>query len=332
MKILVATRDDIFAIDPLEGLMERAMGLGDRRPTCLAADRWVAGRAWSGTAGAGVLRSDDEGVSWRPAGLDGEEVTAVTASPTERDVVWAGTEPSAVYRSLDAGVTWERSEGLLDLPSSSEWSFPPRPETHHVRWIAPHPADSGRLWVAIEAGALLTTFDGGKTWRDRVPAGPYDTHELAVHADRPDALRVAAGDGYFESEDGGETWSSPERGLEVDYLRSVAIVPGDPEVVVVSAASHAYAAYMAGKSDGRIYRRAGRGAAWERVLDGWPDPPATIAPLLAVGQTPGELWAADERGVHRSGDGGRSWERVAAFPATPPWLRGIAITSDGRLY
>lgn len=324
MRILVATGDELYGVDPARGVMAKAEGLEERGPACLAADPWVAGRAWCGTAGGGVLRSDDEGASWRAVGLDGEEVTAIAASAARRDLVWVGTEPSAIYRSDDAGDSWARARGLLELPSSSEWSFPPRPETHHVRWIACHPGAPGRLWAAIEAGALVTTPDGGHSWRDRVPGGPYDTHELAIHPEQPDTLRVAAGDGYFESRDGGATWTSPRHGLEVGYLRSVAIDPGDPETVIVSAATGPHSAYVAGRSDGRLYRGAA-GGAWERVVEGWPDPPDTIAPLLAAGRLSGELWAADERGVHRSIDGGSSWERVAVYPATPGWLRGLAI-------
>lgn len=327
MTILIATRDEVFDVDLADAEMTVAPSWPDLRPTCLAADPLTAGRAWCGTAAGGVLRTDDGGASWQVVGLEGEEVTAVAASPAERDVVWVGVEPSAVWRSGDGGSTWSRTHGLLDLPSSSTWSFPPRPETHHVRWIACHPAEPGRLWVAIEAGALVKTSDGGRTWQDRSPDGPYDTHELAIHPARPETLRVAAGDGYFESENGGATWSLPEDGLDVGYLRSVAIDPGDPDVVVVSAASHAHAAYAAGRSDGRLYRREG-GGRWHRVLHGWPDPPDTIAPLLMAGVEPGVLWAADERGVHRSGDAGRRWEQVAAFPASPPWLRGLAMTGD----
>ncbi len=322
-KILVATRTTVLSVEPHEGVVREADGLRDLRPTCLAADPWVAGRGWCGTAGGGVARSDDGGGSWRVVGLRGEQITALAPSPTEREVVWAGTEPSALWRSGDGGGTWAQVEELLQLPSSSEWSFPPRPETHHVRWIACDPTDGGRLWVAIEAGALVTTPDGGRSWQDRVSGGPYDTHELAIHPQRPSTLRVAAGDGYFESEDGGVTWSTPERGLEVGYLRSVTIDPGDPDVMVVSGASAPRSAYVAGMSDGRLYRRDGRGP-WERVVVGWPDPPKTIAPLLVGGTEPGELWAADERGLHRSADAGRSWKQIATFAATPSNLRGLA--------
>lgn len=338
MPILVATNRDVVVIDDDRGTSISASGISDR-PTCLAADPLVQGRAWCGTHRDGLFRTDDGGQSWRPVGLAGRLIMAVAASPVERDVVWVGTEPSEVWRSADAGATWEPTSRLETLPSSPEWSFPPKPETHHVRWIACHPLEPGRLWVAIEAGALVSTIDGGRTWRDRVTGGPFDTHELAVHRHAPHTLRVSAGDGYFESDVGGATWRSPDAGLEVGYLRSVAIDPGRPDVVVVSASSGPHTAYVAGHSDGRLYRRvapqhasAGLNTSgsdveegWQRVRDGWPERPATIAPLLCAGAQPGEMWAADERGLHRSDDGGTSWRRIAGYPTSPQHLRGLAL-------
>jgi photosystem II stability/assembly factor-like uncharacterized protein len=323
MQILVATDREVLVIDAERGTSAPARGLSDR-PTALAADGLVDGRAWCGTHRGGVFRSDDGGKSWQPSGLAGRLIMAVAASSAERDVVWAGTEPSAVWRSGDAGNSWEQTSDLTTLHSSSEWSFPPRPETHHVRWIACHPLEPERLWVAIEAGALVSTIDGGRTWRDRVSGGPWDTHELAIHRKAPDTLRVSAGDGYYESDDAGATWHSPRSGLEVGYLRSVAIDPEQPDVVVVSASSGPYSAYIAGRSDGRLYRRVAR-ERWERVHDGWPEPASTIAPLLSAGTKAADLWAADERGVHRSDDGGKSWRRMAGYETSPQHLRGLAL-------
>lgn len=327
MKLIIASQSSVFVVDAAQGTTRVGAGLDGQRPTCLAADPRVQGRAWCGTVSGGVFRSEDGGESWSPVGLREQRLMSLAASPTEADVVWAGTEPSEVWRSRDGGDTWEMTRPLEELPSSGTWAFPPRPETHHVRWIACHPREAGRLWVAIEAGALIATADGGRSWHDRVPGGPYDTHELAVHPAAPTTLRVAAGDGYFESVDGGFTWQHPQAGLEVTYLRSVAIDPGNPEVVVVSAASAPRRAYGAGLSDGRLYRREGEGR-WERVVEGWPDPPATIAPLLVAGREPGELWAADERGVHRSEDGGVRWGQVSRFEERPQYLRGMALNFE----
>ncbi len=323
MSILVATDREVVVVDGERGTSASAQGISDR-PTCLSADPLIQGRAWCGTQRGGVFRSDDGGTSWRSVGLLGKLIMAVTASPVERDLVWVGTEPSEVWRSRDAGTTWEQTHRLETLSSSSEWSFPPRPSTHHVRWIACHPLEPERLWVAVEAGALVSTTDGGRTWRDRVPGGPWDTHELAIHRNAPDVLRVSAGDGYFESDDAGATWRSPSAGLEVGYLRSVVIDPGQPDAVVVSASSGPHSAYVAGRSDGRLYRRLTH-ESWERVRDGWPETPSTIAPLLCAGARAGELWAADERGVHGSDDGGKSWRRAASYAMSPPHLRGLAL-------
>jgi photosystem II stability/assembly factor-like uncharacterized protein len=331
--VLVATGSDVLLVHPETGSVETGSGVDGRRPTCLAAERPRAGSgtiaaAWCGTVGGGVLRTGDGGRTWKPAGLPGAHVTSLAVGPAEAGPIWAGTEPSAVFHSGDGGRTWETTGDLEELPSSPDWAFPPRPETHHVRWIACHPRDPGRLWVAIEAGALVRTGDGGRSWRDRTSDGPRDTHELAVHPDRPETLRVAAGDGYFESHDGGDVWTRPHSGFDVGYLRSVAIDPGDPGVVVVSASSRPRTAYVAGRSDGRLYRREGEGA-WERVRGPWADPPSHIAPLLLAGRERGELWAADERGLYRSGDSARSWERVAAFDPGPANLRGIALLAEG---
>lgn len=324
MTVAVAAPTAVVLIDVARGRTRTVRPVEGMRPTSLVADPTTAGGLWLGTRAHGVWRSDDGGESWHYAGLEGVEVMSLSAGSDGSLLV--GTEPSEIWRTDDHGATWRASEGLEHLPSSDEWAFPPRPDTHHVRWLARRPGDPDRVWAAIEAGALIRSSDGGRHWRDRTEGGPHDTHELAIHAALPDVLRVAAGDGYYESHDGGLTWSTPRLGLEVGYLRSVAIDPGDPEGVVVSASSSPRTAYAAGRGDGRLFRRAGP-ERWTRITDGWPDPPTTIAPLLAPGREAGELWAADERGLHRSTDGGRRWGRVASFDPTPDHLRALVVAA-----
>ena len=177
--------------------------LQEHSAECVAIDPLAPSRVYCGTLGRGVWRSDDGGRSWEPAGsgVTHPAVMSIAVSATESEggagVVYAGTEPSGVFRSADGGASWIESAGLLALPSKAEWSFPPRPDTHHVRWLEPDPVATGRLYVAIEAGALLRTPDGGRTWDDRVPGGPYDTHTAATHRLAPDRVYSAAGDGYF---------------------------------------------------------------------------------------------------------------------------------------
>jgi hypothetical protein len=63
------------------------------------------------------------------------------------------------------------------------------------------------------------------------------------------------------------------------------------------------------------------------VRNGWPEPPTTIAPLLCAGAAAGELWAADERGVHGSDDGGEIWHHAVTYSRPPQHLRGLALVT-----
>jgi hypothetical protein len=123
------------------------------------------------------------------------------------------------------------------VPSAPTWSFPPRPSTSHVRWITPDPLVEGRLFTAIEDGALLRSLDSGEHWEDRKPGGPLDTHTLVMHPLAPNRLYVAAGDGFLQagnsfmqSEDGGQTGYQPDEGLQHHYLWGAAADPANRDL------------------------------------------------------------------------------------------------------
>ena len=286
------------------------------QPQCLAVDPQRPRRLYCGTLDAGMWCSDDGGGEWQQTstGLTHPAVMAVAASTAERASsyapVYAGTEPSAVFRSDDGGSSWHELDGLTSLQSAPTWSFPPRPHTHHVRAIALDPHDGRALFVCIEAGALVRSHDGGQTWEDRVPGGPFDTHTLVLHSRVPGRLYAAAGDGYFESADGGATWARPRGGLRHHYLWSIAVDPDDPGTMVVSASSGPGTAHNAGIADSVIYRRGGSGA-WQQVTTGLPSSRGMTRSVLAAGsREPGSFYAANNHGIFHSPDGGMSWQRL----------------------
>ena len=226
--------------------------------------------------------------------------------------------PSTLSRSDDGGETWRELSALLALPSASSWSFPPKPDTHHVRWIETDPNVDGRLYVAIEAGALVRSDDGGETWQDRVPGGPFDTHTAASHREAKDRLYSAAGDGYFESFDGGENWSRMMDGLQHRYLVGVAVDPADPDTVVVSASAGPYVAYRPGNAEAYVYRKSAR-RPFELAMEGLPGASGTVASRLATHPgEPGVFYAANNHGLFRSQDGRMSWKALGIT-----WPEGV---------
>jgi photosystem II stability/assembly factor-like uncharacterized protein len=300
--------------------------LGGLSPVCVAVDPCGPARVYCGTARGGLLRSRDSGRNWEPvgAGIDHPLVTAVTVAHTEQadgfGSVYAGTEPSAVFRSDTGGNSWVDLAGLRALPSADSWSFPPRPDTHHVRWIEADASVADRVFVAIEAGALVRTFDGGRTWRDRVHGGPYDTHTAATHALAPGRIYSAAGDGYYESTDAGDSWRSPHDGLKHRYLVSVAADPADPDLVVVSATDGPRSAYSPRTAEAYVYRKT-RLQGWQQAMSGLPDGKGTTASRFAThAGEPGVIYTANNRGLFKSVDAGRSWKALDV-----PWPKpGLA--------
>ncbi len=311
------------------GRWEVDLHLAEHQPQCLAIDPLHPRYVYCGTFDEGLWQSADAGATWEhtAGGIDSEKVMAVAVSALEQangaGIVYAGTEPSAIYRSDDQGLSWKELPALRKLPSAASWSFPPRPWTSHIRWLAPDPLVAGRIFAAVEAGALVRSLDGGLSWEDRVPDGPIDTHTLVLHKLAPARLYSAAGDGFMQpgrgfaqSDDGGLSWSRPDEGLAYHYLWSVAADPADPDTLLISAAFGPQQAHNPQAAEAVIYRRSGGvSSPWQLVQAGLPPAQGTLASVLAVHDAePGVFYAANNRGVFRSPDSGLNWE---ALPI--PW-------------
>ncbi len=322
--LYVASRETLVVATDDGGDWTASTALDGRRLECVAATDEAT---LVGTFESGLHRSTDGAETFERVGEAlPDAVTSLAVSPHDPAVVWAGTEPSRVFRSDDGGRTWTERPGLTDLESADEWSFPPRPHTHHVRWLEPHPTEPGRLYVGIEAGALVRTDDGGRTWQDRPPGARRDNHTLATHPDAPERVWTAAGDGYAESSDGGDTWSYPQSGLDHRYCWSLALDPADPETVVVSAASGARSAHSP-PAESYCYRKTGDGP-WERVDDGIPTGEGVLRAVLERGDAAGELYAANDHGLYRSTDAGASWTELPVdWPerCRERTIRGLAV-------
>jgi photosystem II stability/assembly factor-like uncharacterized protein len=196
-------------------------------------------------------------------------VLSIAISPCDRvngrSVVFAGTEPSMLFRSEDDGDTWQPSPALTELPSAPTWSFPPRPYTHHVRWIGLHPTDPATIYAGIELGGVMITRDGGASWEDRKPGSQHDAHAIATHAAAPDRVYEAAGGGVAISANAGTTWHPSDEGMDRHYAWGLAIDAVDPDLWFVSASFGARTAHRNdGDAQAILYRKRGD-APWEAL-------------------------------------------------------------------
>jgi len=300
-RLYAATGDGIVRLDEASGDWIVEHFLGGSGAQCLAVDPHDADMLYAGLREQGVRRTQDGGRSWVDCALPEPGVFSLAVSAVDGSV-YAGTEPSRLFRSDDRGESWRELEGLLDLPSRPRWSFPPRPWTSHVRWIAPSPHDADLLLVGIELGGLMRSSDGGATWQDHRPGAQRDVHSLAWHPHVHDRAYEAGGGGAAYSEDAGESWQPADEGRDRHYTWSVTVDPDDPEQWYVSASTGPYAAHGGRDPQARIYRRRA-GEPWRALADGLPEPlPAMPYALVATegrlfaGLADGQLWESSARG------------------------------------
>lgn len=296
---------------------EKSMGwaasehLEGHQPECITVTPDSSSTVYCGTFDAGLQRSTDGGHSWTRVGAETlpDAVMSLAIDPHDHDVVWAGTEPSAVYRSGDRGQTWTHKQGLTDLPSADEWFFPPRPETHHVRWIEPDPNEAGRLYVGIEAGALVITPDAGETWVERPPGARRDNHSLATHPGAPGHVYAAAGDGYAESTDNGQSWDHPQDGLSHRYCWSVVLDPTDPETIFLSGARGPRQAHTSTTAESYVYQRTRPETDWQRI-DELPSGTGVTRAVFATGPDDDSIYVGSNQGLFHTTSSGDSWQRL----------------------
>src|SRR5213592_2109063 len=300
-RLYAATGDGIARLDEAGGEWTVELSLRGTAAQCLAVHPAAADTVYAGLREGGVRRTTDGGRSWVDCALPEPGVFSLAVSAAD-GAVYAGTEPSRLFRSDDGGGTWRELTALLDLPSRPSWSFPPRPWTSHVRWIAPSPHDTDLLLVGIELGGLMRSTDGGETWDDHRPGAQPDVHSLAWHPHERDRAYEAGGGGSAWSEDAGDTWHRADDGRDRNYTWSAAVDPDDPDCWYVSASTGPFAAHGRRDPQARIYRRRD-GEPWQALSGGLPEPlPAMPYVLLATdgrllaGLANGQLWESHDHG------------------------------------
>ncbi len=316
----------------------RCLGLGDWRPIgpdggsvqALAFAPSDARAVYAGTAGAGVWRSSDGGMSWGAAnrGLEHATVLALVVDRHDAGHLYAGTADGHVFSSADGGRTWRPASGVAGghglgvLPAGSA-----------VNGLALHPSDSLTVYAAT-SGGLFRTDDAGWRWAAIDPDGhPRLSLSVAVGPADGSSLWLGTDSGLFHSEDGGGSWQEPTfEGRSFSPATAIALQPSDPHVVF--AASYCN---WCGESAFPIYvlmRSLDGGATWSAFYE-----PAGGQPIVSIALEPHDaarVYAGTPSALSASEDGGTTWTSAGllaggamAVAADPAVAGRVLIASFG---
>ena len=310
-----------------------AVAIDTRRAT----PRLLAG-ATSSHFGPSVATSDDLGESWREperapvafpseTGASLERVWQISPGPASQpERVYAGTQPSALFVSDDGGVTYELVRDLWDHPHRPQWGAGYGGQAIHT--VLPHPIDTDAVLVAMSAGGVYRTTDGGKSWRtgntgikayflpDPWPEFGQCVHKVARDVGDAERLYAQNHHGVYRSDDGGASWSSIADGLPSDFGFPMVAHPHRPGVIwnfPLVADGERFPV----ERRCRVFRSVDAGGSWQPLSEGLPTVPFYPSVLrdamCADDADPAGVYFGTRSGeVYASRDEGESWTQVAA--------------------
>jgi photosystem II stability/assembly factor-like uncharacterized protein len=165
--------------------------------------------------------------------------------------------------------------------------------------------DEGVVAGIAGAGAWGSR-DGGQVWMRRSDGLDPMVRRMWDHPERGDRLYAVADSGYYRTDDGGFSWVQSLRGLDRSYAVDMAVIPGTPDHIILSAAR------KASGEEGALFRSINAGLSWERMALGTRDEFARAPLVTRVWDSEDTLFALAEGVAWGSHDGGASWIELAS--------------------
>ena len=154
-------------------------------------------------------------------------------------------------------------------------------------------------------------------WRSIGPfRGGRSVASTGVPSDPLTYYMGTVGGGVWKTTDAGTTWDNVSDGqLGTSSVGALAVSESDPNVVYVGMGEHAIRGVMTSHGDG-VYRSTDAGRTWAHL---GLDRTRSVSRIRVHPQNPDLVYVAaqgapygsnEERGIYRSSDGGKSWEKV----------------------
>jgi photosystem II stability/assembly factor-like uncharacterized protein len=296
-------------------------------PSALAQAAAAKGKAAKPAAAApadAVDKSQLQGLEWRSIGpFRGGRVVAVAGVVGQPRVFYFGGTGGGVFKTTDGGLSWAPiTDGQI--------------RTGSVGALAVAASDPNVIYVGMgescirgnvsHGDGVYRSTDAGKTWAHVGLEKTEQIGRLLVHPKDPDLVYVAAlghtfgpnpERGVFRSRDGGRSW---EKVLFVDDKTGavdIAMDATNPRVLYAAfwQASRTPWSMDSGGPGSSLWKSTDGGDKWTKLeheglpkKSVWGRVGVTVSPA-----NPNRVWAiieAEDGGVFRSDDAGKSWRRT----------------------
>ena len=294
-------------------------------------------RLWASTQnfwGTFLRSSDDYGRSWMnpleanvkfpsECGMSLRNIWQILLSGHDRARMYCGVEPAALFESQDSGDTWSLVRGLFDHPHRPRWQ--PGNGGLALHTILEDPVNPDRMYIAISAGGVYRTDDGGRTWDarnrgirvafqpEKYPEFGQCVHKIVLHPSRPERLYLQNHWGLYRSDDGAESWRDIAVGVPSDFGFAMVMHPHDADCVYIfPVESDEFRCAPEGRV--RVYRTRNAGGSWEPLSRGLPQKSYETVlrdAMAADALDPAGIYFGTRSGqVFGSSDEGKTWKLI----------------------
>jgi hypothetical protein len=213
---------------------------------------------------------------------------------------------------------------LFDHPHRPRWMPGLGGLALHTILLDPH--NPRRMYVAISAGGVYATDDGGRTWQarnrgirvvhmpEKYPEFGQCVHKVVMHPSRPERLFLQNHWGLYRSDNHGESWQDIAHGVPSDYGFAMVAHPHNPDCVyILPIESDEFRCTPDGCL--RVYRTRNAGESWEPLTRGLPKKGAYETVLrdamTADSLDPVGVYFGTRSGqLYGSADEGKTWKKI----------------------
>ncbi len=291
---------------------------------CFFLTNSVKGQEATISATSQIDKSFYEGLKWRNIGPKrGGRSLGCAGSPTRPNEYYFGATGGGLWKTVDGGNEWKPvTDG--QVTSSSVGAVAVAETNPDVVYIG---MGEVQLRGSITQGdGVYKSEDAGKTWKHLGLEETQAVARIRIHPTNPELVYVAAlghpyGEneerGVFRSKDGGTTWEKvlyvgPKAGA-VDLI----IDRNDPNTLYATTWQVYRKAWKmwGGGGQSKLWKSTDGGDTWTDLTEnqGMPEGPIGKIGVTVSPADSNRVWAiveANEGGVFRSDDAGKTWEKT----------------------